>query len=178
MTEVWQPIAGYADYEVSNLGRVRSYRQLRLYAKRTEPMLLARRPHKNGYFSVCLYTDAGRKAWYVHQLVATAFVGPCPAGMEVNHKDLNKGNCAATNLEYMTHGDNHRHAVRNGRIDVRKARVARGSTLGRELRPSEVRRIRRRRLAGESPTKLAAAFGIRPRHVSNICARRIWKHVQ
>lgn len=40
-----------------------------------------------------------------------AFVGPCPKGKEVNHKDGKLDNNRRTNLEYITHKRNMLHAV-------------------------------------------------------------------
>lgn len=42
----------------------------------------------------------------VHRLVAAKYIGPCPEGMEINHKDGNKENNHWTNLEYVTHAEN------------------------------------------------------------------------
>ena len=54
------------------------------------------------------------ECYLVHRLVAQAFIGPCPKGKEINHKDLNKGNNCYRNLEYKTHMKNIHHAVKNG----------------------------------------------------------------
>ncbi len=55
----------------------------------------------------------------VHILVALAFLGPCPAGMTVNHIDLNKSNNHVSNLEYRTFSGQMQHAVSMGRIKTR-----------------------------------------------------------
>ncbi|MCH8327467.1 MAG: HNH endonuclease, partial [Candidatus Marinimicrobia bacterium] len=46
----------------------------------------------------------------IHQIVMGAFVGPCPADHETNHKDGNKQNNRLRNLEYLTRLENARHA--------------------------------------------------------------------
>lgn len=53
----------------------------------------------------------------VHRLVAARYIGVCPDGMEVSHKDGNKRNNHWTNLEYLTHADNVRKAYEeHGRV--------------------------------------------------------------
>lgn len=50
----------------------------------------------------------------VHLLVAAAFMGPTPNGLEVNHIDGVKANCATSNLEFVTHSANMKHAYALG----------------------------------------------------------------
>jgi hypothetical protein len=50
----------------------------------------------------------------VHKMVAECYLGPCPNGMVVNHKDGNKLNNHYTNLEYCTHHQNMIHAAKMG----------------------------------------------------------------
>lgn len=79
--EVWHPILGYPQCEVSSFGRVRqgtrilSQRLLKGYPGVTIPGALR---HKR------LFT--------VHSLVAAAFIGPRPTGQQINHKDVVKDN--------------------------------------------------------------------------------------
>lgn len=51
---------------------------------------------------------------YVHQLVARAFIGPCPPGLEVRHKDGNPANNHIDNLEYGTRADNMQDRLNHG----------------------------------------------------------------
>ena len=52
----------------------------------------------------------------VHRLVAECFVPKPPGRVEVNHKDGDKLNNCASNLEWTTHLENVRHAYRTGLI--------------------------------------------------------------
>ena len=50
----------------------------------------------------------------VHSLVAEAFIGPCPEGMEVRHRNGDQTNSRLSNLTYGTHADNMQDAIRHG----------------------------------------------------------------
>ena len=103
----WLPVPGHDAYQVSELGQVRS-RRLDPRGKLMHPA-----PQANGYLTVFL--GRGHK-FYVHQLVALAFIGPCPEGQECRHRDRDRSNNAAANLLYGTRSDNMRDAVRHGTI--------------------------------------------------------------
>jgi hypothetical protein len=117
MRERWKSVIskwipeGY--YEVSNLGRVRSIKARKGCHK---GRILKSRCKKKGRPSVGLQLNGKGKTHSVHQLVAVAFIGSCPPGKEVNHKDLDRLNNRSTNLEYITHQENIQHAFRNGCI--------------------------------------------------------------
>ena len=109
--EVWKDIEGYEGmYQVSNLGKVRSLD--RWYEERNAYMgITKRKNHKKGrilkvvesekgYFRVFLKKNYTTKVFLIHRLVAEAFV-PNPFDLlEVNHKDENKLNNRADNLEW------------------------------------------------------------------------------
>lgn len=109
MPEVaWKPvpIAYYgARYEVSNTGLVRNVRTGRLL----KPSFT------HGYPYVLLSIDTYRKSVAVHIVVALAFIGPRPDGHVVNHKDSDRTNSQASNLEYVTPKRNYEHSVQAGR---------------------------------------------------------------
>ena len=64
--------------------------------------------HKNGgYWRVNLYKKGKpHRTPFVHVLVAEAFIGPKPEGMEVSHLDENRSNCMLENLAYVSHLEN------------------------------------------------------------------------
>lgn len=82
MIEIWKPVVGYEGlYEVSNLGRVKSLN----YRRTGKEGILSQGKCKNGYSIVGLYKNEKRKPYYVHRLVAEAFI-PNPENLpEVNH---------------------------------------------------------------------------------------------
>ncbi len=108
MTERWLPVAGHEGrYEVSDLGRVRSFVNSRGNLK-SVPTYLSLRPRKagntgHGYVIVFLGQDDRR---YVHELVLTTFVGPRPPGMESCHGDDVRHNNRLGNLCWGTHKKN------------------------------------------------------------------------
>ena len=128
MKEVWLPVRGYEGlYEVSDLGRVRSVdrtiehrgrrgtlRTLCLKGRVLRGSLSGLKPYC--YKAVALSKEGRVRTWRIHTLVAQAFVPGELAGREVNHKDCDKLNNAAENLEWVTHKDNQRHAADSGRM--------------------------------------------------------------
>ena len=119
--ELWRDVHGFeGKYQVSDHGRVRSMdRQVPMrsihgleYYRHKKGVEL--RPGTcRGYLIVNLF-PYGTIA--VHRLVAQAFVEGYKndGGLEVNHKDGNKRNNHASNLEWVTKKENQDHAVAKG----------------------------------------------------------------
>lgn len=129
MKEEWRDIAGYEGlYQVSNLGRVRSLDRVVPHARYGhQPIkgdLLLPGKNRDGYLGVGLHKNGKKKRARVHKLVAEAFIGPCPDGMEVCHGV--KGNQVNTvaNLRYDTHKNNALDRYRDG--NMRSFPVRRG----------------------------------------------------
>lgn len=113
----WKPVVGYEGlYDVSNDGRVRRpWNFLKATpSERSLPPGRVLKPHPSaGYLAVNLQNGLNGNTRRIHQLVAAAFIGPAN-GLQVNHRDGNKFNNRFGNLEYLTHAENTRHAVRTG----------------------------------------------------------------
>lgn len=108
--EEWRDIKGYEGlYQVSNLGRVKSLPKYRktIYEYVSKPMILSPRARgRKGYLAVALNKDGKTKQFGIHRLVAQAFC-PNPNGyVEVNHKDEDKTNNRADNLEWCSRSYN------------------------------------------------------------------------
>ena len=114
--EEWRDVVGYEGYyQVSNLGRIRSLdRAVRHAYRGTQSIkghILTPCRGNGPYYSVMLSKDGKAKSLRVHRLVATAFV-PNPDRLNcVNHKDGDKLNNSASNLEWCTHRHNTQHAI-------------------------------------------------------------------
>lgn len=111
MKEIWKTIQGYENrYEVSNLGRVKSLERIDRYNRKIEEKILAPRKHTGGYLRVQL----SKKDFYIHRLVAEAFIPNPENKSQVNHIDGNKRNNRVDNLEWNTPLENNLHAIRTG----------------------------------------------------------------
>ena len=117
MKEQWKPISGYEGlYEVSDLGRVKSFDRIDKIGRLHKGRVLKAAKEGGGYSFVSLFRNGVRSHKKVHQLVAEAFLGKCPNGYEVNHIDENKSNNSCNNLEYVTRHENLVHGTRMKRI--------------------------------------------------------------
>lgn len=67
-----------------------------------------------GYLRVASLRQKNRPRYYVHRLVALAWVGGYVDGMHVNHINGIKTDNRACNLEWVSSADNIRHAWENG----------------------------------------------------------------
>ena len=109
--EIWKPIKGFEGlYEVSNYGNVR---RVSRYGRRwVHPC--SRKLTKDGYYETALVKDNKYKFVRTHRLVAAAFCENPHNKKEVNHKDGNKLNNCADNLEWCTSSENQIHAYKMG----------------------------------------------------------------
>lgn len=95
-------------YEINRNGVLRNVKSKRIIKGYTE---------SNGYVRVKLENKClgGIVRTSIHQLVAEAFI-PNPNNLpEVNHKDSERANNCADNLEWVTHAQNMRHAYHDGK---------------------------------------------------------------
>lgn len=117
---MWKEIPGYEGlYRISSIGLVLSVPRkvphgLGKACRRIKGRVLSSKPANNGYPSVMLSKEGGKKLCTVHRLVMLAFVGPCPDGHEVAHADGNRLNPRLENLRYATRKENVADAMAHG----------------------------------------------------------------
>lgn len=114
MSENWRPIPGASMYEVSDLGRVRSYFK---WNGRPVPHVVEGTP-RNGYLRIrVIHDDGSRRFRVMHRLVAEAFLGT-PADEShtvVRHLDGDQANNCVDNLAWGTQAENVADTLRTGR---------------------------------------------------------------
>lgn len=125
MSEIWLPVVGYEGrYEVSNLGNVKSLNyENKGYVKLLKPGVI-----KKGYLYVYLTKNGKEKRFFIHRLVAEAFIPNWFDDPQVNHIDEDKTNNNVDNLEWCDCKYNNNHGTRNNRISEK-------NTNGKKSKP-------------------------------------------
>lgn len=114
--EIWKDIEGYEGlYQVSNLGRVKNLKRIDAHEHELQGRILKPCKTKNGYLHVNLSKDGKTQSYYVHRLVATAFIENPNNYKEVNHIDEKPINNELSNLEWCDRKYNCNFGTRNKR---------------------------------------------------------------
>jgi len=164
--QTWLPVVGYEGlYEASDQGLIRRIGKAR---GATRGRILKAPLDSRGYPQVNLCKNGKRLHTVVHIIIATAFYGPCPEGLECRHLDGNRANNKASNLKWGTPSENNYDRVQHGtfkNMNTDKTHCAHGHEFtpentklrtyreggGRECRTCKTRRHKeqteRRRLA-------------------------------
>lgn len=166
-TTHWRRVPGYEGiYSVSRIGQVR--RDMRFAG--TNAKLLKLSLGTDGYEYVRLSKGGVQRYFSIHRLVALCFLGECPKGCNVNHKNGDKTDNRLENLEYVTYSENSRHAYRKGLAPV-------GEKHGlSKLTTEKVKEIKRL-LKTMDVTRTAKAAGVPYSTVNAIAKGRTWRDV-
>jgi hypothetical protein len=106
--ELWAHIDEFSTYLVSNFGRVQN--------ARTGHILRPGGRTQRGYIQYHLVDESGqRHSFYIHRLVAAAFIDWDISGLEVDHLDDDNTNNFVDNLEIVTPKVNSQRAYDRGR---------------------------------------------------------------
>ncbi len=107
--EIWKEVKDYPGlYEVSNLGRVRSFS---VDAK--QPRLLRPKKTKEGYLSYVFCKDNKKRSFLAHRLVLRNFTEGNHS-LTCDHIDMDKSNNCLENLRYITRQEN----IRRSQADL------------------------------------------------------------
>jgi hypothetical protein len=168
-TKVWREVPGTdGRYSVSSCGRVRSEPG----GRRRGGSIVRAAPDNRGYVRFSVRVPGGRLTLHVHSLVALLFIGPRPNGLGVNHKNGIKTDNRVENLEYVTPGENSRHASTHGLY-----RPSRGDRHYKAKLSAEAVAYIRASYPAKSLGELAVLFGVSKTTVCRVAKRRGWKHL-
>ena len=124
-------------------------------------------------------TDGRGRHWFAgkqelsYRLVARYYLGTCPPGKEVRHLcgRGHLGCVTASHLRYGTHAENGLDTIRHG---ARKGKHRGTEHRDNKLTEDQVRDIRQRYRAGESPKLLDGEFGLSKGAAVHIGKARKW----
>ena len=132
----------------------------------------------NGYAKVFISQEGKRKYPMVHRLVAEKFLPNPEKKPCVNHKDGNKLNNSVENLEWVTHSENTRHAIKMGlcKPTLNLPKKTDGENNGRaKLTLSDVLGIRRLlQIKGITQQQIANGYGVSRGQISAIKTKASW----
>ena len=129
-----------------------------------------------GYNRVGLYAGNNKhKLYYVHRLLAMAFIDNPENKDFINHIDGNPKNNILSNLEWCTKSENGLHAFKLG---LNKPSPCRGEKNGNSILNNEkVYKIREMFNNGIRQRDIVKKMGINKYLVSNVITRKTWKHI-
>ncbi len=169
--EIWRDIEGYEGlYQVSNLGRVKSLSNNRT---RKEKILSLTNHHCN-YLNVSLSKDGANKKFFVHRLVAMAFIPNPDNKPQVNHINGIKTDNYVENLEWCTPKENSQHA-----FNTKLAKGIAGQDNYRaKLTNEQAKKIRKECIPNDKEhgqNALARKYGVSPTVIHFIIHNKSYK---
>lgn len=108
--EEWRPIKDYEGlYEISNLGRVKSLN----YKRTGKKKILKNMECGNGYLTVSLTKNGKQKVFYIHRLVAVAFIPNPESKPCIDHINTIRTENCVWNLRWVTYEENNNNHLTN-----------------------------------------------------------------
>jgi len=143
---IWADIPKYKGiYKISKNGKVKR-----------QGKILSNVLSGDGYLRVNLFKNGKGKVGKIHRLVIHAFVGPCPKGKEVLHKNGNKLDNRLSNLKYGTSSENHLQKFKDG-----------FRPLNRKMTKEEIKWVRKNKFNIYAST-MASMLNVDPRTIHDV----------
>lgn len=180
-TEEWRAVVGYEGlYEVSSLGLVRSVDRVRPHGLGGASRTLRGRVIRGwinckGYLHVAMSKNGVVEKRAVHTIVCDAFYPDSRDRECTNHKDGNKLNNCAFNIEPSTYSANNSHAFRTG-LKGPSGTIGERNGLSK-LNSMLVLEARRRARDGESEASIAREVGVSASTINRVISGKTWRHV-
>lgn len=176
MAEIWKYVSNTdKHYSVSNLGRVRSNGVVYIASNgykdcvfHREPKILKQTKTNDGYLTVRI----NRTICLVHRLICREFVDNQCNKPFVNHKDGNKTNNCADNLEWVTAYENNIHAIRTG---LRPSGEKCKNHKLTQAQVNEIRALHKPHTRGFGCKTLSKKYGVHHSVIQKILNGEKWK---
>lgn len=172
MKEIWKQIPDFPRYEVSTLGRIRSWASSGHLtdARKGTAHILSGIRRNDGYRTPALRRGGRTFSFRLSRLVLTTFVGKCPKGYQAAHLNGKPNDNRLVNLAWVTRKENQAH------------RYLHGTALFGELAPwaklSEQDVISIVKQKGtRTPKEIAKAFGVSAWTIYSIYQKKNWRHL-
>lgn len=159
--EIWKPIKDFENiYEVSNLGRIKSFKNYKI-------SFLIGSSSGDGYRAITLCGNKNKRI-YIHRLVALHFIENLENKIEVNHINGIKDDNRVENLEWCTKSENSIHALKNGLAKSGE------NSKKHKLTEKQVKEIKNSSLKG---VELSKIYNIGEMQISRIKNNINWKYI-
>jgi hypothetical protein len=165
----WKKIPGYSRYSASENGEIR--RDIDMGSRKAGLVNIG--CEIRGYLIVSIQDDAGvNKTPQVHGLVAAAFIGEKPVGMQVCHNDGNRKNNHQSNLRYDTASENTKDKIKHGTMPF--GTKAKNAKLTEEDIPKIVALLADQK---HTQKQIGEMFGVSQRTIWHVATGKKWKHI-
>lgn len=180
--EIWRGVVGFSNYEVSNLGRIKSLSRTFIRSSRnknnpphyvtTKEKIISGWHHaahgqRKNRCKVALRKDDITYETPIHVIVLTAFRGCCPPGMEGCHNDGNYANNRLSNLRWDTHKSNQMDMRKHGTFKPPPVHYGEKHPFA-TISDKEVAKIRAMKFCRGDQARLAREYGVADITISRI----------
>jgi len=137
-------------------------------------------PNNCGYGRVTICHDGRKELKFAHRVVAEMFIPPVDGKPYVNHKDGDKTNNAAENLEWVNCSENHKHAFDRGRKSSnpnKNGKCSGEKNAMSKLTGDDIPKMLDMQRLGASQREIAKAFDVNQALVWRVLNNKAWRHV-